>query len=130
MSYYSASFEDYDHRKINVSWSENLWTEHVKKHPELTDFKATSYFIESAVSSPDVVMQGKRDGETEMTLCYYKQVSRDRGFIKYIKVVVGCNSRPYYVKSVFCKQAPIQYVIQENKYSQFKRIWSNPNSYI
>ena len=128
MPYYRDSFKDYERRKIDVHWTEEVWEEHLRKHPELIDREHTSILIREVITEPDIVMEGKRDDE--VTLCYYKQISWHQGFIKYIKVVIGCERTHYYVKSIFQREALIEFAIQEKKYNQFKEIWRSQNSYL
>ena len=89
MSYYQDSFEDYGRRKIQVNWSEKLWAEHLKKHSELSNFSVASGLIRQAISNPSLVLQGARQGTKELALVYYKEISRDQDFIKYIHTIRG-----------------------------------------
>ena len=131
MSYYTNTFRDHNNIEIIVNWSKSLWEDHLNRH-QLIDFQNTNRLIETALKNPSVVMYcgGHSSTQKEKVYCYYYEVKRHQQLITYIKVVVGCNSKPPYVKSVWEQQALFHLVIKERKYNYFKEIWKNPNSYL
>src|SRR5688500_4606071 len=132
MSYYTNTFSDHLENQIIVNWNEKLWNKHLAKHPELTDFQTTNGLINTALTKPSIVMHcsGHINTKHEEIYCYYYEVKRHQQLITYIKVVVGCNSKPSYVKSVWQKQALNYLVVQERKYNYFTEVWKSPNSYL
>lgn len=131
MSYYTNTFTDHNNIQIIVNWSKSLWEDHLNRH-QLKDFQNTNRLIETSLKNPSVVMHcsGHPNTKDEELYCYYYEVKRHQQLITYIKVIVGCNSKPPYIKSVWEKQALHHLVIQEKKYNHFKEIWRNPNSYL
>ena len=131
MAYYSDTFTDHLSNPIIVNWSEELWEYHLSKH-QLQSKENASRLIKLALSDPHVVMHctGHSDTKNEGIYCYYHQISRHQSWITYIKVVVGCNSKPHYVKSVWEQEKLFNLVVKEKKYNYFKEIWTSPNSYL
>lgn len=131
MIYYSDSFTDYEGGAVVVGWTQEVWESHLNKHPEITSREQTSNLIRKALSSPSLVMDGKRDGDGEVrTRCYYKEHKRDRSYVYFTKVVVGCDRSLFYVKTVFVQWLFSDIVVQEKRYNNFKEIWRDQETYL
>ncbi len=125
-AYYSDSFTDYADSGLSVSWSEEVWIAHLRKHPQLRDTINASFMIRSTVKEPSVVLEGTKPGDSEFTMVYYREIGYHQHFARYIKVVCGVDGKRRYVKTVFEETAPFDLVIQEKKYPQdFKEICRN-----
>ena len=129
MENYQDDFCDYDKRKIRVDWSNKLWDKHLRKHPELSNQKNTSKLILESISKPSIVLTGKRPGDGETLICYYKECKRCKSDVYYIKTVAGCNNNPHYIKTVFMSWSLYALAIQERKYN-FKEIFRDPKTYL
>lgn len=130
VAHYSEKFIDFKGRPLVVDWSKETWEFHEKKH-FLVDFKTASALILEAVSSPSLLMIGSITEQTERQICYYREHHKSGDAIFFTKVVVGCNSEPYYVKTVFKNKAPIAFAVKERNYpATFKEIWKSPKSYL
>jgi hypothetical protein len=127
MPNYQDNFCDYDGVKIKVEWNDKLWKKHLSKHPELQNQDNTSKLISDSISKPSLVLRGKKPGDGEMLICYYKECRKHQNDVYYIKTVVGCNQTPFYVKTVFMSWALSTLAIQESKYN-FKEIFRDPKT--
>ncbi len=129
MPNYRNSFEDYSGTTIVVDWADELWTNHINKHPEIRDYAFASRLIAEALLHPSLVVSGEKPGDKENIVCYYKQNKRYENEIHYTKVVVGCNSKPFYVKTVFQRWALFDIAVQEKKYD-FKEVYRDQKTYL
>ena len=131
MIYYSDSFTDYEGEAVAVSWTQEVWESHLNKHPEITSPEWASNLIKETLSSPSLVMDGKRDGDGEVrTRCYCKEHKRDGSYLYFTKVVTGCDRSPFYIKTVFVQWLFHGIVVQEKKYNNFKEVWRDPKTYL
>jgi len=131
MHHYSDSFTDFENHAVEVRWTKKVWNDHLNKHPEIQSPDTASEMIREALSSPSLVMDGTREGDGQIrTRCYYKEHKRSKTVLYFTKVVVGCNTKPFYVMTVFAQWLFWGVVVQEKKYKNFKEIWRNPKTYL
>ena len=131
MDYYSQSFTDHEGKDVHVRWTKKVWDGHLNKHPEIKSREFASGLILETLTKPSLVMDGRREGDGgERTRCYYKEHKRNKTSVFFTKVTVGCNSNPYYVKTVFVQWLFCDIVVQERKYPNFKEIWRDPKTYL
>ena len=129
MNYYRDNFTDYKNARIVVDWTQKLWNNHVRKHPEIKDLSHTSTLIRDALSKPSLVVEGQKPGDGELIVCYYKEHKRHGNDVYYTKVVIGCNKKRLYVKTVFARWTRYDIAVQEKKYN-FKEIFRDSKTYL
>jgi len=131
MIYFQDDFTDYDNNKIKVRWTKKLWDDHLSKHPEIRTRKNAAALIAGAITKPSLVLKGrKKDTKRELIRCYYKEHKRHQSDVYFTKVVVSCNTNPFYIKTVFTQWLFCDLVVQEKNYNHFKEIWRELGTYL
>src|SRR3989338_1608740 len=126
MGAYQDSFVDYQGEKISVSWNEEGWEEHRRKHPILVDYKRASELILETLSGPSVVFQTLEIREKQ-TRVYYLQKEVIGNFqVHFIKAIAGLFEGTWYIMTLYDEYSALGLQLKERKHKKvFEEIWNN-----